>query len=319
MKWKNIKFKTIFILSTTLLLTSCGPTHDLETETVTTPSSDVTYLETKPSETEEPASEEEPSKPSAVAPSSLTKLETLEVKGKAADSGYDREGKYGRAWIDVDGNGCRTRDDILKRDLYNILTENGCTVFSGILEDPYTGETIFFEREKDASAVQIDHIVALKNSWLTGAQSWDDTKRIEFANDPLNLLAVDGPANQQKSASDAASWLPKNKNYRCIYVNKQIDVKAKYGLWVTPPEKEAMVNVLQNCDTASVEVTQEPVPEVTTPEETSVETPEENVPTETNLRTCKDVKAAGLGPYVKGVDPEYKLYRDGDNDGSVCE
>jgi hypothetical protein len=72
---------------------------------------------------------------------------------------------------------------------------------------------------------------------------------MQLANDPLELLAVDGPLNGQKSDSDAASWLPPNKSYRCAYVSRQIAVKAKYGLWVTQAEKDAMRNVLKSCPT----------------------------------------------------------------------
>ena len=90
-------------------------------------------------------------------------------------------------------------------------------------------------------------VVALSDAWQKGAQSLDAEAREAFANDPLNLLAVDGPANQSKSDGDAATWLPPNKAYRCTYVAAQIDVKATYGLWVTQPEKDAMLRVLGQC------------------------------------------------------------------------
>jgi hypothetical protein len=71
--------------------------------------------------------------------------------------------------------------------------------------------------------------------------------RYKIYNDPLNLLAVDGPTNGQKSDSDAASWLPPNRSYRCAYVSRQIAVKSKYRLWVTGAEKTAMLGVLKTC------------------------------------------------------------------------
>jgi len=96
--------------------------------------------------------------------------------------------------------------------------------------------------------VQIDHVVALSDAWQKGAQQISAEDREKFANDPLNLLAVDGPANAAKSDSDAATWLPPNKAFRCQYVARQIAVKRIYKLWVTEAEKDAMKRVLSTCD-----------------------------------------------------------------------
>jgi hypothetical protein len=179
-------------------------------------------------------------------------LNTLAVKGRAPKTGYRRT-QFGPAWADVDHNGCDTRNDILNRDLTNRTWRDGthnCIVTSGILHDPYTGTVIHFTRGRRTSeAVQIDHVVALSDAWQTGAQQLDESTRKDLANDPLNLLAVDGPANQQKSDSDAASWLPANKSFRCDYVARQIAVKKKYRLWVTAAEKDAMKRVLSSCPT----------------------------------------------------------------------
>jgi hypothetical protein len=90
-------------------------------------------------------------------------------------------------------------------------------------------------------------VVALSNAWQTGAFKLSIEKRTEFANDPINLLAVKGSLNSQKGDGDAATWLPPLKSYRCNYVSKQIAVKSKYGLWVTPPEKAAMKSILAKC------------------------------------------------------------------------
>ncbi|WP_433254195.1 HNH endonuclease family protein [Streptosporangium sp. CA-135522] len=180
----------------------------------------------------------------------LKDLEKLQVKGRAPMTGFDRE-KFGPAWSDVDHNGCDTRNDILKRDLKDETFKQGthdCIVLSGVLEDPYSGKTIKFERgQKTSMAVQIDHVVALADAWQKGAQQWPASERKELANDPLNLLAADGPLNGQKGAGDAATWLPPRRAYRCAYVTRQIEVKVKYGLWVTSAEKDAMKNVLGSC------------------------------------------------------------------------
>lgn len=180
----------------------------------------------------------------------LAALETLEVKGVAASTGYERE-NFGSAWADVDGNGCDTRNDILARDLTDLTystRDKACEVRTGTFADPYTGETISFVRgNKTSSAVQIDHVIPLMDAWRKGAQSWDDETRLRFANDPLNLLASDGSANQSKGARDASAWLPPNHAFRCTYIARQIAVKAEYELWVTPSEHEAMATVLDRC------------------------------------------------------------------------
>lgn len=176
------------------------------------------------------------------------RLERLPVKGRASKAGYDRD-EFGTAWADTDHNGCDTRNDILKRDLSGETFKSGrCVVATGTLRDPYSGRTIRFVRGPGTSnAVQIDHVVALSDAWQKGAQGLDEAKREQLANDPLNLLAVDGPLNQAKSDSDAATWLPPVKGYRCQYVARQIAVKAKYRLWVTTAEHDAMKKVLDGC------------------------------------------------------------------------
>jgi len=179
-------------------------------------------------------------------------LETLPVKGRAPKTGYSRD-QFGQAWADVDRNGCDTRNDMLKRDLTAIVYKAGtrnCVVFSGTLLDRYSGESIDFVRGNVTSmAVQIDHVVALSNAWQTGAFKLTVEQRTALANDPLNLFAVKGSLNLQKSDGDAATWLPPMKNFRCAYVAQQIAVKAKYSLWVVPPEKAAIVAILAKCPT----------------------------------------------------------------------
>lgn len=179
----------------------------------------------------------------------LAALESLPVKGRAPKNDYDRSA-FGQAWLDADRNGCDTRNDILRRDLADVVFSKGskCKVASGTFHDPYLGARLTFRRGADSSkAVQIDHVVALGDAWQKGAAQLTPKQRQNFANDPLNLIAADGPANQEKSASDAATWLPKNKAVRCHYVARQISVKAAYGLWVTQAERDAMGRVLGSC------------------------------------------------------------------------
>lgn len=173
-------------------------------------------------------------------------LVALPTKGRAPKTGYKRS-QFGDGW--AKSGGCDTRNVILRRDLVNaVLGDDNCKVQAGALSDPYTGQRIAFKRGANSSgAVQIDHVVALSNAWQTGAQQLSSEQRISLANDPLELLAVDGPANQQKGDGDAATWLPSNKPFRCQYIARQIAVKKKYSLWVTPPERTAMERILASC------------------------------------------------------------------------
>lgn len=172
-------------------------------------------------------------------------LEQLPVKGRAPKTGYARA-QFGDGWADVDG--CDVRDRVLARHLTNVrLRGDRCTVLEGDLADPYVGRSIHFVRGGGYdSSVDLDHLVALGEAWQTGAQQLTAERRVQFANDPRNLQAVDASANRQKGDSDAASWLPR-KAFRCIYVSAQITVKAAYDLWVTPAEKAALLRVLDNC------------------------------------------------------------------------
>ena len=165
-------------------------------------------------------------------------LAALPTKGRAPKTGYKRS-QFGNGWAKA--GGCDTRNVILRRDLVNaVLGDDNCKVQAGALSDPYTGQRIAFKRGANSSgAVQIDHVVALSNAWQTGAQQLSSEQRISLANDPLELLAVDGPANQQKGDGDAATWLPSNKPFRCQYIARQIAV--------TPPERTAMERILASC------------------------------------------------------------------------
>lgn len=251
----------------------------------------------------------------------LALLATIAVKGPAPQTGYERTAKFGEAWLDVEGNGCRTREDILARDLVDIVRE-GCKVMTGTLDDPYTGDVIHFRRGNDTSAlVQIDHVVALVDAWRTGAQQLSQEDRVRLANDPLNLLAVDGAANQQKSGSNAASWLPANKAFRCEYVARQISVKAAYGLWVVAPEKAMMEQILAACpDQPAIERDDAAWPPAVTaaPEPTGGGTFAAPASGELYYENCAAARAAGAVDIRTG-EPGYRTGLDGDLDGIACE
>ncbi len=232
--------------------------------------------------------------------SALAALATLAVKGRAPKTGYHRD-QFGPAWSDVDRNGCDTRNDILRRDLTDIVIKTdtkGCVVASGTLDDPYTATTIFFVRGPNSGDVQIDHVVALSDAWQKGAQQWAADTRKAFANDPLNLLAVDGPTNASKGDGDAVTWLPPNKAYRCAYVARQIAVKTRYNPWVTSAEKQAMNTVLGACPDQKLPTNVSVPPPADSP--TTPPTEPTTPPTDVYYANCDAVRAAGAAPLYAG-------------------
>jgi hypothetical protein len=187
--------------------------------------------------------------PAAISTTTATVLlATIPVKPASSTAAYNRTDDFGEAWLDENHNGCDTRNDILNRDLSDLTKAGACRVLTGVLVSPYTGSTIDFVRgEKTSALVQIDHLVALGDAWETGAENLSQAQRETLANDPLELMAVDGRSNDQKGDKDAAEWLPTNAAFDCTYVARQISVKVTYSLWVTPTEHAAMAAVLSNC------------------------------------------------------------------------
>ncbi|HEY0135741.1 MAG TPA: DUF1524 domain-containing protein, partial [Nannocystis sp.] len=293
----------------------------------------------------------------AGAGTALALLGALPVREHGPRDGYGRE-QFGPPWADADRNGCETRDDILRRDLGDVEIKPGaraCVVLSGTLEDPYTGRKIRFDRG-GASEVDIDHVVALENAWVTGAAALSFRQRVALANDPLNLIAAEARANRAKGASDAARWLPPNPRFHCAYAARQIAVKAKYGLWTTPAEHAALAGALQRCPDEPAPASDAPTTAPIDPREPAPHTasarrpasepgrtpatrvrppagepgaagtadakrpadprpsePDSPAPRRTpdpDYGSCKQVKAHGAGPYVRGRDPEYAYYDD---------
>lgn len=183
-----------------------------------------------------------------IGPLATEVLAKLEIKGRAPKTGYDRAEQFYKTWPTVEG--CNLRQRIIKRELGETakLDADACTVLGGEFDEPYTGQHLIFYQKSDLSkGIQIDHVVALSDAWQKGAQQLTQDERYTLATDPLNLLAVDASANQQKSDGDAATWLPKNKSFRCQYVARQVSVKFKYNLWVTQAEHDAIARVLETC------------------------------------------------------------------------
>ncbi|MEU2200441.1 DUF1524 domain-containing protein [Isoptericola sp. NPDC019482] len=277
-------------------------------------------------ETADPAEPEPPASGTA-----LAALEGLQVKGRAPKTGYSRD-QFGPAWADVDHNGCDTRNDVLARDLTRTVTDPGthdCIVLSGVLADPYTGTRIDFLRgQATSTAVQIDHVVALSDAWQKGAQQLDGQARRQLANDPLNLLAVDGPTNSGKGDGDAATWLPPSKAFRCQYVARQVAVKQAYALWVTQAEHDAIAGILIRCPDEPLPAggpaprvdaaPEDPAAEDPAAEDPAVEDPAAEETTSGPFENCDAARAAGAAPVRRG-DPGYSSRLDRDGDGVACE
>jgi hypothetical protein len=254
----------------------------------------------------------------------LRSVDRLVVKGRGPMTGYSRE-QFGSEWADVDHNGCDTRDDMLRRDLTDRTTRpgtHGCVITSGTVVDPYTGTRIRYVRG-GGDEVDIDHVVSLGDAWQKGAPRWTSSERTSFANDPLNLLAVSAHANRQKGDSDAATWLPPDKSYRCRYVARQLAVKLKYGLSATLAERDAMRRILTSCPTlrlpesgASPNI---PVALVSAPKPPAPSSGKATAGVRV-FRNCTAARAAGVTPILRGTplyDANTKLDRD--KDGVACE
>jgi hypothetical protein len=269
----------------------------------------------------------------------LGALAGLAVRDADTQMDYRRE-LFGQAWsddvtVDEGHNGCDTRNDILRRDLTAVQVKpgtNGCVVLTGTLADPYSASTIPFVRGAATSdAVQIDHLVALSDAWRSGAAVLTADQRQNFANDPLNLLAVSGPLNQQKGDGDAATWLPPNGAFRCAYVIRQIQVKARYALWVVPTEHDAMARILAGCGnlppTVAVSPALSTAADPVAPAAPAVEPaapavePAENPAAPSGgvyFKNCAAARDAGAAPLSRG-EPGYRDSMDGDQDGVACE
>ncbi|MEZ0342153.1 HNH endonuclease family protein [Mycobacterium sp. pV006] len=172
-------------------------------------------------------------------------------------SGDYRRDAFGESWTDDNSapggrNGCDTRNDILDRDLidktYVAISRCPTAVATGVLRDPYTSKTIPFVRgAQTGAAVQIEHIVPLAYAWDQGARNWTDEMRVRFANDPANLVAVDGPTNQDKGDAEPALWMPPNAAFHCQYAMQFIEVLRGYGLAVDEPSVPVLREAASTC------------------------------------------------------------------------
>lgn len=167
--------------------------------------------------------------------------------------GYDRDCGpgagcvFGTAWKDVDRNGCDTRNDVLGKQLTEIVFKPGtrqCKVKSGKLRDPYTGGLLAYPQDQ----VEIDHVVPLAYAWDMGANAWPADRRVQFANDPSNLVAASRAANRAKSDKSPDEWVAAvAPTLRCDYVKRFLTVADGYGLPITRADADAIREAANAC------------------------------------------------------------------------
>ena len=158
-------------------------------------------------------------------------------------TGYSRD--LFQHWIDADGDGCNTRNEVLIAEAEEAPTVgSSCSLSGGRWYSYYDGLSWTL-----TSDIDIDHMVPLAEAWDSGADSWTTSRRQSFANDLTRpqLLAVTDNVNQSKGDQDPATWMPSRSAYRCTYVRAWVQVKYYYDLSVDASEKSALQNHLASC------------------------------------------------------------------------
>ncbi len=198
------------------------------------------------SDSPSPTTSGKPSKVKQAAPGDLARhLKDLPLAAAPHPQGYTRA-QFGPAWKDVDHNGCDTRNDILARDLTDVVKRGRCVVLSGTLHDPYTGTTMHFVRGPQSALIQIDHIYPEHRAWMYGAWKWTLEQRENFGNDPLELVAANGKANEAKGDDGPADWTP-DQGFWCQYATRYIQVAVKYHLPVTGADRDKLGTMIKRC------------------------------------------------------------------------
>ena len=253
-------------------------------------------------------------------------LKALRVRAEVT-SGYSRD--YFHHWIDANHNGCDTRKEVLLAEARTSPSRYGsCSLSGGSWWSAYDGVTT-----TDSSTFDIDHFVPLSEAWGSGAWRWSYTTRESFANDlgfSGSLIAVSASSNRSKSDQDPAEWLPPNTHYWCTYATNWIAVKYRWSLALDRAEKLKLRSLVVNCGNPRIAlppkapiVNDQSDPGSTTGGTTSGgaggNTDGGGSGLDPRFSYCTEAKAHGYGPYIRGIDPEYYWYRDGDSDGTVCE
>jgi hypothetical protein len=187
----------------------------------------------------DPAGATPPGIPTAA--TARTELATLTVTAWTHTTTYDRD--LFPTWDTISGT-CNTRETVLKRDGTDVVVSSACAATSGSWKSPYDGATW-----TAASDIDIDHMVPLKNAWISGAWAWTTSKRESYANDLTDpqLFAVTDNVNQSKSDKSPDAWKPPLTSYYCTYARAWTRVKYVWALTITSAEKTALTGMLGTC------------------------------------------------------------------------
>lgn len=218
-------------------------------------------------------------------------------------AGYSRE--LFPHWLDIDGDGCNAREQVLKRDSVTLpqVDPYNCYVVAGDWVSPYDGRTV-----RDRTQVDIDHVVALKEAWDSGAWAWSAAQRTAYANDTSDirsLVAASASSNRSKSDKDPSNWLPTRSSYVCTYLGNWISIKARWGLSMDRSEHGRIRNVLQSRCVGLRIASWRPISGVSTPAPVPTTSPSSSLVPGSSTGTvfpgawCKPEGALGLS--AKGV------------------
>jgi hypothetical protein len=246
-------------------------------------------------------------------------LGLLQVKAETGSGTYERS--FFQHWIDDDGDGCDTRDEVLQQES---LTRIGCGLVGGSWISTYDGF-----KTSDAASLDIDHFIPLKEAWESGASGWDSATRKRFANDldyPLSLIAVSASSNRSKSDKDPSAWLPPSRSFTCLYVGSWIAVKYRWSLTIDSNEKKALASKLSSCGSKSKVTVPAKAKIVKGVAPTAAPSHSSSTPSsgtgviDPKFASCAEARRNGYtSSYTMGIDPEYEWYQDRDGDGIVCE
>jgi len=165
-------------------------------------------------------------------------------------TGYSRD--LFQHWIDADGDGCNTRNEVLIAEADDPVTVGGGCALSGGRWFSYYDRVSWTQ----TSDVDIDHMVPLAEAWDSGARTWDAATRRDYANDlgdSRSLVGVTDNVNQAKGDQDIAEWLPTYDN--CRYLGEFVAVKLRWRLTVDSSEKSAMSSLASSCSNVTITVT----------------------------------------------------------------
>ncbi|MEV0164975.1 HNH endonuclease family protein [Nonomuraea fuscirosea] len=179
--------------------------------------------------------------PPLSAAAAYAQLARLDVAEPGSMSGYSRA-RFPH-WAQQ-GKSCDTREVVLARDGADVKQDESCRVVSGSWHSEYDGKDL-----TDASDLDIDHMVPLAQAWRSGAKSWTDARRKQFANDleGPQLIAVSAASNRSKGDQSPDQWRPPQRSYWCVYSRAWIDVKSRYDLTITDAERDALTEMVGTC------------------------------------------------------------------------